>query len=163
MPNNLDSLAADLGQKLLARGWVVTTAESCTGGGVAHAITSVAGSSAWFERGYVTYSNKAKTEMLGVPLSLIESFGAVSQQVVEAMATGARSLAGADIAVAISGIAGPDGGTPEKPVGTVWFAWSCSERVVSGFHLLPGDRVAVRRAALEIALAGLIDMTTNTV
>src|SRR5690606_25324764 len=127
-------LAQQLGEALAARGWRITTAESCTGGGIAAAITDIAGSSAWFERGYVTYSNAAKSEMLGVSASLIAHYGAVSEAVVVAMARGACAASGCELGVAVSGVAGPGGGSPDKPVGTVWLA--C--------YLAPADRLHCR-------------------
>jgi len=157
-PSRLDPLS--LGERLkdacLARRLAVTTAESCTGGGVASAITDVAGSSAYFETGYVTYSNAAKTRLLGVPAALIERHGAVSRETVEAMVAGACRESGAALGVAVSGVAGPDGGTPGKPVGMVWFAWGDGERVHSECHYLEGDRRAVRERAVCVALAGLV-------
>src|SRR5690606_6844774 len=120
----LYSLAAELGGALADRGWQIATAESCTGGGIAAAITAVAGSSAWFEAGFVTYANRIKTQVLGVDGAILTAEGAVSRAVVEQMARGALTAAGADLAVAVTGIAGPDGGSPGKPVGTVWFAWA---------------------------------------
>lgn len=151
---------ATLGERLrracLARGVTVTTAESCTGGGVACAITDIAGSSACFETGYVTYSNAAKTRLLGVPAALIERHGAVSRETVEAMVAGACRESGAALGVAISGVAGPEGGTPDKPVGTVWFAWGDVARVDSECRHLDGDRRAVREQAVRVALGGLI-------
>lgn len=134
----------------------MTTAESCTGGGVANAITAVAGSSAYFETGYVTYSNAAKSRLLGVPATVIEAHGAVSRETVEAMVTGACRESGADIGVAISGVAGPSGGSPDKPVGTVWLAWGGSGWVEVECHHYPGDRQAVREQAVRDALIGLI-------
>nr|WP_086940960.1 nicotinamide-nucleotide amidase [Thaumasiovibrio occultus] len=113
--------ATQLGEILLAKGWQVTTAESCTGGGISYALTEISGSSSWFERAFVTYSNEAKAELVGVDPAIIASHGAVSEPVVVAMARGAREAANADLAVAVSGVAGPTGGTPDKPVGTVWF------------------------------------------
>ena len=121
--DSLTALATRLGQGLQAAHAQVSTAESCTGGGIAEAITRIAGSSAWFEAGYITYSNAQKTTQLGVPAELFEHVGAVSQEVVEAMVRGAQQRSGARFAVAVSGVAGPDGGSPGKPVGTVWLAW----------------------------------------
>lgn len=152
----LEDLAADAGAALRARQQSLATAESCTGGMVAAALTSVSGSSAWFMAGWVTYSNAAKQRDLGVPAYLIETHGAVSAEVVEAMALGARSRAGTDWSLAVSGIAGPGGGTPFKPVGTVWLAWAGPNGVVSEHHLFAGDRAAVRHAAVETLLAGLL-------
>lgn len=155
----LTNEAAKLGAQLLTRGWTVTTAESCTGGWIAKVITDVAGSSQWFARGFVTYSNGAKFETLGVPAADLETHGAVSEPVVAAMVTGALIAADADCAVAVSGIAGPDGGTPEKPVGTVWFAWASGGQVTTRMHQFDGDREAVRRQSVAAALAGLIEAT----
>ncbi|MDE2311380.1 MAG: nicotinamide-nucleotide amidohydrolase family protein, partial [Betaproteobacteria bacterium] len=119
----MDILAAQVGGLLKAQGLMLATAESCTGGGVAQAITDVAGSSAWFERGFIAYSNQAKQQMLGVSEATLNQHGAVSEATVREMAAGALQRSGAHVALAVSGIAGPDGGTPDKPVGTVWFAW----------------------------------------
>ena len=154
----IDALAAELGSLLVARKWKVTAAESCTGGLVAGAITSVAGSSAWFEQSYVTYSNAAKSDRLDVDADLIASHGAVSEPVAKAMAAGALAAAKADLAVAITGIAGPGGATPGKPVGTVCFAWASGNRPpeASTQHF-DGDRSAVRRASVVAALEGLIE------
>ncbi len=150
-------LAEQVGQSLCSRKLILATAESCTGGGVSMAITAVAGSSAWFERGFVTYSNRAKSEMLGVAQATLERFGAVSEPVAIAMAEGARQCSGADVAVAVSGIAGPGGGSADKPVGMVCFAWSGpSDQTVGATEYLPGDRSAVRRQAIIIALQGLL-------
>lgn len=150
-------LVAELAVALPARGETLAAAESCTGGWIAKCCTDVAGSSAWFERGFVTYSNAAKSGMLGVPAALIESEGAVSEAVVAAMATGALARSLADVAVAVSGIAGPDGGTEDKPVGTVWFAWAADGDVATERRVLAGDREAVRRASVAVALSGLCD------
>ncbi|XKE44957.1 CinA family protein [Halomonas organivorans] len=149
-------LAETLGELCRARGVTVTAAESCTGGGVASAITEVAGSSDYFGAGYVTYANEAKTRLLGVPEALIAERGAVSRAVVEAMVAGACRDSGADLAVAISGVAGPGGGSPDKPVGTVWLAWGGPDRVRSECRHFPGDRRAVREQAVAAALEGLI-------
>lgn len=151
---------------LQARGQSLTTAESCTGGLIAASCTELAGSSAWFERGFVTYSNEAKTELLGVPAELIERHGAVSEEVARAMAAGALAHSRADIAVAVTGIAGPTGGSDAKPVGTVWLAWAeRGERGRDAAHgtvavhaekaWFPGDRQAVRGATVARALAGV--------
>lgn len=150
------ALAAELGAALQARQWRCAAAESCTGGLVAGAITSIAGSSAWFERGFVTYTNEAKTGMLGVAPGLIEDHGAVSEPVARAMAEGALTHSPADLAVAVTGVAGPGGGTAAKPVGMVCFAWARrgGETDVVTLHL-PGDRAAVREAAVTAALRGL--------
>ena len=146
-----------LGRILLERGWRVTTAESCTGGLIAGALTEIAGSSAWFEYGFVTYGNNAKSDMLGVSDAMLQAHGAVSEPVAVAMAEGARQRAGAEIAVSVTGIAGPDGGTPTKPVGTVWMAWAVSGRdTVARRFRFDGDRAEVRRQTLEQAIDGLI-------
>jgi nicotinamide-nucleotide amidase len=151
------ALAAELGRALLARGWRVTVAESCTGGLVAGAITSVAGSSDWFDVGFVTYSNAAKTELLGVPEATLAVHGAVSEETARAMAAGALAKSGADLAAAVTGIAGPAGGTPSKPVGTVCFAWAAKGgSVESATRRFDGDRAAVRAAGVRFALEGLL-------
>ncbi|WXL27220.1 CinA family protein [Ectopseudomonas mendocina] len=156
--NELTELASELGERLYARGEQVTTAESCTGGGIAEAITRIAGSSAWFEAGYVTYSNAQKTRQLQVPQSFFAEVGAVSQEVVEAMVRGAQANSGARYAVAVSGVAGPGGGSAEKPVGTVWIAWGDAERLFSKRFQFDGDREAVRRQTVKAALAGLLGL-----
>lgn len=155
--DELEGLARELGAALAARGWHVATAESCTGGWIAKAITDIAGSSGWFGAGWVTYSNGAKTSLLGVPADLIEAQGAVSEAVVRAMAEGARKRSLADLAVAVSGIAGPGGGTPEKPVGLVWFAWASPDGVDAESRRFRGDRESVRRESVAHALRGLVE------
>lgn len=158
MGNSMD-VAAALGKALLARGWLLATAESCTGGGIAAAVTDISGSSRWFERGFVTYSNAAKHEQLGVPAYLVERHGAVSREVAEAMAEGALRRSRADIAVAVTGIAGPDGGSDAKPVGTVWFGWAQRDGdnlvLSSSCRHFAGDRAAVRAATVRHALEEL--------
>lgn len=152
----IDRLAMETGALLKKTGVTLVTAESCTGGWIAQAVTSVAGSSAWFDRGFVTYSNEAKTEMLGVPAALIAQYGAVSEAVVKEMALGAVKNSRAHLSVAVSGVAGPDGGTREKPVGTVWFAWGQKRGYAEAeVHRLTGDRVTVRARAVALALDGL--------
>jgi nicotinamide-nucleotide amidase len=147
------ALAAQAGQALLRAGLRVVTAESCTGGGVAAALTDVPGSSQWFERGYVTYSNAAKQQDLGVDAATLAQHGAVSAQAVEQMAIGALRVSGADLALAVSGVAGPDGGSPEKPVGLVWFAVVRRGGKAHVSHeQYAGDRAAVRSAAVATAL-----------
>ena len=148
-----------LSGRLIEREWLLATAESCTGGWLAKCCTDLAGSSGWFERGFVTYSNLAKNEMLGVNMALIEKYGAVSEEIVGAMATGVIEQTPAHIAAAISGIAGPGGGSESKPVGTVCFGWMLrdGERVVKTIHF-KGDREAVRRQAVEYAVDGLIEL-----
>nr|WP_298143701.1 CinA family protein [uncultured Pseudomonas sp.] len=153
---DLTRLAAELGRQLLSAKAQVSTAESCTGGGIAEAITRIPGSSAWFEAGYITYSNAQKTKQLEVPSQLFDQVGAVSREVVEAMVRGAQAQSGARYAVAVSGVAGPDGGSPEKPVGTVWLAWGDGEQLFSQRRLFPGDRAEIRRQTVEAALAGLL-------
>jgi nicotinamide-nucleotide amidase len=154
---DLFALAAALGRVALAKGAMIAVAESCTGGLVAGAITAVAGSSEWFERGFVTYSNAAKIEQLDVPPDTIERFGAVSDEVALAMALGALGASRAQWTAAVTGIAGPTGGTPEKPVGTVCFAWAGPSVRRVERRLLPGDRASIRRESVRIALGGLID------
>ena len=157
MHSVLESLAAELGTCLLERGEVLATAESCTGGWVSQCVTAIAGSSNWFDSGFVTYSNTAKAEMLGVSKKTIVRHGAVSEPVVIEMATGALQRSRAQWALAISGVAGPSGGTPEKPVGTVCFAWAGPEGFAEAeTSHFPGDREAVRRASVEHALRGLL-------
>jgi nicotinamide-nucleotide amidase len=151
-PNN-ELLAAEAGRALLAAGLRAVTAESCTGGGLASALTDVPGSSQWFERGYVTYSNAAKMQDLGVERLALKTHGAVSASVAEQMVVGALEVSGADVAVGITGIAGPDGGTLEKPVGLVYLAIGRRGGAVRVLReLFPGDRAAVRRAAVAAAL-----------
>jgi nicotinamide-nucleotide amidase len=154
--NKITDLAARVGQALHARELLLSTAESCTGGGVAQAVTEVAGSSAWFDCGYVTYSNASKSAMLDVPSALIAQCGAVSEEVAAAMAEGALANSAAQVTLSTTGIAGPTGAVPGKPVGTVCFAWSRAgtthtERLVFG-----GDRAAVREQAVIHALMGLL-------
>ncbi len=149
-----------LAEHLLQRSWQIACAESCTGGGIAAALTDVAGSSAWFDRGFVTYSNQAKQEMLGVAAETLAAFGAVSRETVIEMAAGALQRSHAQLTVAVSGIAGPGGGTPQKPVGTVWLAWATADEVVAVDHLFPGDRAQVRAATIDAALQGLLDRVT---
>jgi nicotinamide-nucleotide amidase len=151
-------LAVELGCALAARGLVVATAESCTGGLIAGAITDVPGSSGWFDRGFVTYSNAAKTEMLGVRADTLAAHGAVSEETAAEMALGALERSNAALAVAVTGVAGPDGGTPAKPVGMVCFAWARRiGDVDTATRRFAGDRAAVRAATVAVALQGLID------
>ena len=157
MNDLIRSLASQLGRQLLARNFMVATAESCTGGLVAASLTEIAGSSAWFERGFVTYSNHAKVEMLGVAPDLIESHGAVSEDVARAMAEGALLESRAQLAVAITGVAGPGGGTRDKPVGTVCFAWVEMEQPAQSETMhFAGDRTGVREQSVRHALGGLL-------
>ena len=141
---------------LVKRGWMLATAESCTGGMIAAACTDLAGSSAWFERGFVSYSNAAKTDLLGVPTDLIEHHGAVSEAVVRAMAAGALTRSNAQVALAVTGVAGPTGGSRAKPVGTVWFGWARPGGLTSEVQQFAGDRAAVRLATVQHALVGLL-------
>ncbi len=153
----IEQIATELGLALSQRGWLAATAESCTGGGVATAITDIAGSSGWFDRGFVTYTNEAKQQMLGVSDQSLREQGAVSEAVVLEMARGALAHSSAAISVAISGIAGPGGATEDKPVGTVWFAWADrSGRHHSLLARFDGDRRQVRQQAVRQALAGLL-------
>ena len=149
-------LCAKLAQTLQARGWMLATAESCTGGLIAAHCTELAGSSLWFERGFVTYSNAAKTELIGVPAALIAAHGAVSEPVARAMAQGALQHAQAQVSVAVTGIAGPGGGSADKPVGTVWLAWCVAGQLSSERCVFAGDRAAVRAATVQHALQGLL-------
>ena len=150
-----------IGDLLVRRSWMLTTAESCTGGGVAHAVTSIAGSSRWFERGFVTYSNLAKQQMLGVKAELLQDYGAVSEPVVRAMADGALRNSAAQVSLAITGIAGPDGGLPGKPVGTVWFAWAVRDGadalIDTSCEHFSGDRELVRELTVAHALQGILE------
>jgi len=161
MNAQITNLTLKLSQALIGRGWTLTTAESCTGGGLSYAITSVGGSSAWFEQSFVTYSDRAKQKQLGVDGKLIEHFGAVSGQVALAMAKGALEKADAQIAVAISGIAGPSGGTADKPVGTVWIAWATPENHYNQLFHLSGPRKTIREGAITAALDGLIALVSQ--
>ncbi len=153
-----DSLAPveQLAAQLLRRHWMLATAESCTGGLIAGACTDLSGSSNWFERGFVTYSNAAKTELLGVPAPLITQHGAVSEAVARAMAEGALRHSAAQLAVAVTGVAGPTGGTADKPVGLVWFGFALPGQVLTEKMQFPGDRAAVRAATVRHALSRLL-------
>ena len=153
----LIGLAADLLQE---KGWMLATAESCTGGLVAGACTDLAGSSNWFERGIVSYSNAAKTELLGVPAALIEAHGAVSEPVARAMAEGAIARSQAQVSIAVTGVAGPAGGSPDKPVGTVWFGWSVGGKLYTERQRFAGDRAAIRAASVRHALQELVRLLT---
>lgn len=149
-------LVTELATKLLALGWSMTTAESCTGGMIAAACTDLSGSSNWFERGWVTYSNAAKITELGVPAQLIAEHGAVSEPVARAMAAGALQHAPAQVSVAVTGVAGPTGGSADKPVGTVWFGWATPAGVISEVQHFSGNRAAVRAATVQHALKRLL-------
>jgi nicotinamide-nucleotide amidase len=150
-------LVERLASELRKRNARIATAESCTGGWIAKVLTDMPGSSAWFEYGFVSYGNNAKTTMLGVNPVLIEKYGAVSAEVAEAMVTGALAVSGAQLALAVTGIAGPEGGTPDKPVGTVWCAFAAAGRgVVSDCKHFAGDRDTVRRQTVSTALTGVL-------
>ena len=157
MINQLD-LTQQLAQILVQRHWKIALAESCTGGLVSACLTELAGSSEWFERGYVTYSNQAKIDCLGVPNATLERFGAVSEEVSRSMVQGAQKNAGVQVAVAITGIAGPTGGSAEKPVGTVCFGWTIDEKWICKTAHFIGDRQAVREQACDYALSELLTL-----
>jgi nicotinamide-nucleotide amidase len=152
LTTTLQSLAVALQQ----RNWMMATAESCTGGLIAGACTELPGSSAWLDRGFVTYSNAAKSDMLGVPVALIETHGAVSEPVARAMAQGAVAHSAAQVAVAVTGVAGPTGGTVQHPVGTVWFGWHVNGHTFSQVQHFPGNRSAIRAATVRWACTQLL-------
>ncbi|MEN9904731.1 MAG: hypothetical protein RLZZ555_1296 [Pseudomonadota bacterium] len=156
------ALCDQLAQALKSRGWMMASAESCTGGLIAACCTGLSGSSEWFERGFVTYSNAAKTELLGVPAPLIGAHGAVSEAVARAMALGALTHSKAQVSVAVTGVAGPSGGSAEKPVGTVWFGWAIQGQAWTARQRFDGDRDAVRSATIEHGLQGLLDRLAQT-
>lgn len=152
-------MAVTLGQKLHEKGWMLTTAESCTGGWLAQLVTGIPGSSAWFDRGFITYSNQSKQDMLGVKPATLEAHGAVSEETVQEMATGALTHSRAQISASISGIAGPGGGTRQKPVGMVCNGWSTHDGMtLSSTCRLSGDREEIRSRAVAAALRGLIEI-----
>lgn len=153
----LEALAVQVGGRLKAAGACLVAAESCTGGWVGQAVTAVAGSSAWFERGFITYSNEAKQEMLGVSVQTIARHGAVSEQTAREMAAGALKNGRGTIALAVTGVAGPGGGTATKPVGMVCFAWARGTELRAETHRFEGDRESVRRQAVIRALQGVIE------
>ncbi len=154
----LESIAARLGERMLTLGLRLATAESCTGGWIAKTVTDIPGSSAWFDSGFVTYSNAAKATLLGVAPAMLNHHGAVSEAVVTAMAEGALAQTQAQVALAISGIAGPGGGSADKPVGTVWFAWCLpGQQICTQRQWFEGDRHAVRRQAVWCAFHGLLE------
>jgi len=157
MPDELTTLAETLGARLKRRGWLLATAESCTGGWIAKVVTDIAGSSGWLDRGFVTYSNAAKRDMLDVDPATLAAHGAVSEAVAAAMARGALAQSAAQIAVAVSGIAGPGGGSADKPVGMVCFGWALGDAVDTATQRFTGDRDAVRRQSVAHALRGLIE------
>jgi nicotinamide-nucleotide amidase len=152
----VNNMSTALAERLLRQQWMLATAESCTGGMIAAHCTDLPGSSAWFERGFVTYSNEAKTELLGVPPDLILMDGAVSESVARAMALGARYRSNARVSVAVTGIAGPTGGSADKPVGTVWLAWCVDGIAQAEKRLFSGDRTQIRRATVQAAIEGLL-------
>ncbi len=153
------ALVQRLAAQLQQRQWMLATAESCTGGLIAGACTDLSGSSNWFERGFVSYSNAAKTELLGVDAALMDRHGAVSAEVAQAMAAGALAHSQAQVAVAVTGVAGPTGGTPDKPVGLVWFGFALPAQVLTEKMNFPGDRAAVRAATVQHALRRLVELT----
>lgn len=157
--HDLHEVTQALARVLIKHGWHLSTAESCTGGMVAASITELAGSSEWFERGYVTYSNQSKSEDIDVSQNLIEQHGAVSDQVARAMALGAKQNSGSDLALSITGIAGPTGGSPEKPIGTVCFAWAlANDQIVSETKQFEGNRQQIRQQACDFSLRKLLDL-----
>lgn len=161
VPAHTEHLAAELGQLLLRKKCTITTAESCTGGGIAYSLTAIPGSSAYLERGFITYGNKAKQQLLGVKSATLLQFGAVSEETVLEMAQGAALAANADVAVAVSGIAGPDGGSMQKPVGTVCFGFHLSGHTITTRLIFAGDRQTVRQQSIDYALQQLIFLLTD--
>ncbi|MBI1283665.1 MAG: nicotinamide-nucleotide amidohydrolase family protein [Thiobacillus sp.] len=158
----LHQLAGELGEILRARGWMLATAESCTGGWVGQLVTALPGSSQWYERGFITYANAAKIEMLDVPAATLDEHGAVSEQTASAMAAGALAHSHAQAALAISGIAGPGGGTRQKPVGLVCYGWALADgTLMSSTCRLDGDREEIRSRAVAAALRGLIELINS--
>lgn len=155
----LNDLAAQLGEILQQKCWILATAESCTGGMLTEAVTSIAGSSAWFDRGFITYSNQAKVDMLGVLETTLESHGAVSEQAASEMVLGAFQKSDASIAISITGIAGPSGGTDQKPVGMVCFGFAFNKQVITNTQYFSGNREQIRQAATQHALINLIELT----
>ena len=160
----IEQLSQRLGAALRAQHFALVTAESCTAGGIAYAVTLMPGSSGWFDRGFITYSNESKMQVLGVSAAYLRDFGAVSEPVARSMAIGALSHSSAQVAVAVTGIAGPDGGTPDKPVGTVCFAWAVRRDATSApwvktqTHRFDGDRAAVRTRSIVVALETLVGL-----
>ena len=162
--DHIAQLVEQLAELAIQKNIMLATAESCTGGGIATAMTALAGSSAWFDAGFVTYSNEAKNRMLNVPMAVIETHGAVSESVVEAMTAGAVANSQAQLSVAVSGVAGPGGGTESKPIGTVWIAWRSASESVTQLYQFNGDRDSVRLQTVEQALSGLVKLLNkNTV
>ena len=163
MDHKLYALSRRVGEALLAKHRKLATAESCTGGWIAKCVTDVPGSSEWFDCSFITYTNKAKQQMLGVPELLLADYGAVSEQVVKVMAAGALERSDATIAVSVSGIAGPDGGSSEKPVGTVWVSWKVKESgAIAERFEFNGERDAIRKQAVEVALKGIISRVNQS-
>jgi nicotinamide-nucleotide amidase len=163
LEQTMTDIAAETGQHLAAHGWMLVTAESCTGGWTGQAITAIPGSSAWYERGFITYSNASKHEMLGVQQSTLDQFGAVSPQTATEMAAGALNRSRAHISVAITGIAGPDGGTARKPVGMVCFGWAHRNGLArQETHYFNGNREAIRGQAVITALQGILNLIDET-
>jgi len=152
----LRELSIQVGHALKERGLLLATAESCTGGGVAQAVTDIAGSSEWFDCGFITYSNASKTEMLDVPAALFAQHGTVSEEIAEAMAVGALANSNAHVSLSTTGIAGPGGAVPGKPVGTVCFGWAKGDYTHTERHVFAGDRQAVRHQTVVLALKGLL-------
>ena len=162
MDTELETLARRVGEALAVRGWQLASAESCTGGWIAEAVTAIGGSSAWFDRGFVTYSNAAKMDMLGVSAHTLATHGAVSEATVREMAEGALARSLADVAVAVSGVAGPTGGTPAKPVGMVCIAWAAKKAPTRCVTVhLTGDRAAVRRQTVIRELNGILQLAAQ--
>lgn len=163
MTVNIENLAEKVGEVLKKQGLKLVTAESCTGGGLSYWITSIAGSSDWFDRGFITYSDEAKRDLLNVSGKTLKTYGAVSKQTALEMAKGALQNSEANFSIAITGIAGPAGGTQEKPVGTVWIAWASEDFPTStSVEIFSGDRQAIRARAIEKALETLIEILTKT-
>ena len=158
MNQDLIKLVDELATVLLERGGKIATAESCTGGLIAKSMTDLAGSSDWFERGFVTYSNAAKTDMIGVPESVIKEYGAVSEAVANAMAGGTLRYSAADCSIAVTGVAGPAGGSPDKPVGTVWIEVAVEDQMFTQKYLFAGDRDAIRQATMLQAIQNLLQL-----
>lgn len=158
LSNSIPALVQQLADKLLAKKLIMSTAESCTGGWISQSLTALAGSSRWFDSGFVTYSNEAKQRLLNVPQALFEvdGPGAVSEATVRAMSAGAIANSRANVAVAVSGVAGPDGGSEDKPVGTVWIAWQWEGKSLARCFLFNGDRESVRSATVSAALEGCL-------
>jgi nicotinamide-nucleotide amidase len=157
----IEQLSHLLGQKLLAKNWTISCAESCTGGGIGYAITAISGSSSWFKQGIISYSNEAKQQLLGVSAQTLDNFGAVSLETVKEMAQGAAKMAQAQVAISVSGIAGPDGGTKQKPVGTVCFGFYVDGQTTCVQQLFKGDRQQVRLKSIEFALSKVLGLVRN--